>query len=298
MSTILADPAPAPADPSPAPSPTPDLQPSNPAAFDFRSALDETGSFKQGWVDSLPADLKDYAGTLGKYPNVVELLRGHGNAQKLIGQRGNTGLKPPGPDAKPEEVAAWKKLIGVPDTPDAYGLKKPDQLPEGVEWNEEDVKGFQTLAHEIGLTPAQVQKLTEYDLARAGKMTASGKEKLTAFVNEQRDTLKKEWGDSFSNNVERALMAAQLLGLDPKDPEIGNSAKMIKALHSAAALIREDKFVSSNKVGLGLTGADQAEDIRRNPNNPWYNAYHGKETPERQREAQKLMMRLQGIKEE
>jgi hypothetical protein len=72
---------------------------------------------------------------------------------------------------------------------------------------------------------------------------------------------------------------------------------MIKALHSAASLIQEDKFVASNKVGLGLTGADQAEDIRRNPANPWHAAYHNKEGKERQQQAQSLMMRLQGVKD-
>lgn len=265
--------------------------------WDFRSALDDKGAFKQGWVDTLPPDLKEYAGTLGKYPNAAELLRGHGNAQKLIGQRGAPGVKVPGPDAKPEEVAAYRKAIGVPDDVAGYGLKKPDTLPEGVEWNEEQVGKFASLAHELGLTPAQAQKLVAFDTERMGKMSAGGKAKLEAFVNGQRDELKKEWGEQYQNNVGKALKAAELLGLDPKDAEIGNSAKMIKALHSAAALIQEDKFVASNKVGLGLTGADQAEDIRRNPANPWHAAYNGKEGKERQSQAQALMMRLQGVKD-
>ena len=265
--------------------------------WDFRSALDDKGAFKQGWVDTLPPDLKEYAGTLGKYPNAAELLRGHGNAQKLIGQRGAPGVKVPGPDAKPEDVAAFRKAIGVPDDVAGYGLKKPDQLPEGVEWNEERVGEFASLAHELGLTPAQAQKLVAFDTERMGKMNAGGKVKLEAFVNGQRDELKREWGESYQNNVGKALKTAEFLGLDPNDAEIGNSAKMIKALHSAAALIQEDKFVASNKVGLGLTGADQAEDIRRNPANPWHAAYNGKEGKERQAQAQALMMRLQGVKD-
>jgi hypothetical protein len=293
--TLLSGGAPTSApDPTPSPTPTP---PAGGGEWDFRSALDDKGAFKQGWVDTLPPDLKDYAGTLGKYPNVAELLRGHGNAQKLIGQRGAPGVKVPGPDAKPEEVAAYRKAIGVPDDVTGYGLKKPDALPEGVEWNEEEVGKFSALAHELGLTPAQAQKLVAYDTERMGKMNAGGKAKLDAFIQGERDALKKEWGENYQNNIGKALKTAELLGLDPKDAEIGNSAKMIKALHSAAALIQEDKFVASNKVGLGLTGADQAEDIRRNPANPWYNAYHGKETKERQAQAQALMMRLQGVKD-
>ena len=289
--TLLAGDAP---NPTPSPTPTP---PAGGGEWDFRSALDDKGAFKQGWVDTLPPDLKDYAGTLGKYPNVAELLRGHGNAQKLIGQRGAPGVKVPGPDAKPEEVAAYRKAIGVPDDVTGYGLTKPEQLPEGVEWNEEEVGKFGALAHELGLTPAQAQKLVAFDTERMGKMNAGGKAKLDAFIAGERDALKKEWGENYQNNVGKALKAAELLGLDVNDAEIGNSAKMIKALHSAASLIQEDKFVASNKVGLGLTDMDQAEDIRRNPLNPLHAAFHGRETKERQLYAQQQIMRLSGVKD-
>lgn len=283
--------------PSPPPSNTPDnTPPPNSGSWDFRSVLDESGAFKQGWHEALPDDLKPYAGSLGKYPNVTELLRGLGNAQKLIGQRGNQSLKPPGADATPEQLAEWRKVIGVPDDPNGYGIKKPDQLPEGVDWNDEEAAAFGKLAHELNLTPAQAQKLMEYDLARSGKMVSSSQAKIESFIKEQREALQKEWGDKFQNNVSRALKAAELLGLDPKDAEIGNSAKMIKALAAAAELMTEDKFVGSDKVGLGLTGADQAEDIRRNPANPWHNAYHGKEGKDRQKQAAALIARLNGVK--
>lgn len=220
--------------------------------------------------------------------------RAYLDAQKLIGQRQQ--IKPPGPDAKPEEIKAWRTSLGVPETPDAYGLKKPDKLPEGVDWNEEDAKGFQTLAHEIGLTPAQVAKLTEYDLTRSGKQVEGSKAKMESYLGEQRTALKTEWGDKFENNKERAVMAAKLLGLDPNDAELGNSAKMIKALYEASKLIQEDKFVGSDKVGLGLTNKEQADDILHNKNNPWHKAFMGQETKERQAEAQRHRNRLLGIK--
>ena len=67
--TLLSGGAPTPApDPTPSPTPTP---PAGGGEWDFRSALDDNGAFKQGWVDTLPPDLKEYAGTLGKYPNAA-----------------------------------------------------------------------------------------------------------------------------------------------------------------------------------------------------------------------------------
>jgi hypothetical protein len=44
-----------------------------------------------------------------------------------------------------------------------------------------------------------------------------------------------------------------------------------------------------------MDGKAQAEDIRRNPSNPWHNAYIGKEGAARQKEAAALMARLQGV---
>lgn len=266
-----------------------------PVAWDFRSALDDKGAFKQGWVDTLPADLKDYAGTLGKYPNVAELLRGHGNAQKLIGQRPQE-LKPPGPDATPEQKAAWFKTIGVPEKPEEYGLKKPDNLPDGVPWSDEKVSAFQAKAHELGLTPSQVQAMAEFDLEWGAKGYAKGQGEITAYIEGQKTELKTDWGEKFEANRDKALATAQILGLDPNDAEIGNSAKMIKALYAASQLMSEDKFVGSDKVGTGMSRADQAEDMARNKSNPWHNALWGREGPERQAHAQKLRASLMGVK--
>ena len=266
------------------------------AGWDFRSALADDGSFKPDWTQSLPADLKDYAASLGKYPNVTEFLRGFGNAQKLIGQRGGQQIKPPAPDAKPEEIAAWNKLIGVPEKPEDYGLKKPEKLPEGVEWDDANAAEFAAFAHKNGLNAQQVQALMQYDMERQSKGYGKSTAELTAFVEKQRAELQSKWGTQYGENVARAMKAAELLGLDPADPEIGNSAKVIQALHQASQLMQEDKFVASNKVGLGLTGPQQAEDIRRNPANPWHAAYMGKEGKARQLEAQAIMARLQGVK--
>jgi hypothetical protein len=269
-------------------------QQQQPQPFDFRSALADDGSFKQDWTSSLPDDLKDYAPTLGKYPNAKELLRGLGNAQKLIGQR--PGVKPPGPDAKPEEVAAWRKALGIPDAPDGYQIAKPEKLPEGVNWSDDDAKAFTAKAHEIGLTPAQVTALTEFDIQRQAAGTTKGKGEIEAYIAKQREELKASWGGDYENNLARAAKTAEFLGIDPKDPELGNSPKMIQALYKASQLIKEDAFVSPDKTGTGMTGQEQADDILHNKNNPLHNALWGREGTERQRLAQETRARLLGYK--
>ena len=263
--------------------------------FDIRSVVGDDGKFSEGWTDKLPDDLKPYAATFSKYPNITEAFRGFGNAAKMVGQK-SAGVQVPGPDAKPEEVQAFHKALGVPESPEGYGIKKPDSLPEGVEWSDDQVKSFSEEAHKLGLTPQQAQGLIQFDMQRQQATVGQASANIEAYVKSQRDDLQKEWGEEMGNNVEKALKTAQLLGLDPNDAEIGNSAKMIRALHQASALIKEDSIVSGDKVGSGMTGKDQMEDIRRNPNNPWHAAYMGAEGPERQAQASRIMAGLAGVK--
>ncbi|SKA94922.1 hypothetical protein SAMN02745166_02243 [Prosthecobacter debontii] len=265
----------------------------SPEAFDFHSILGKDGSFTAGWQEALPEDLREYAAEFGKYPNAMELLRGHANKAKMIGQR--TGVKPPGAEAKPEEIAAWRKALGVPETAEGYGIAKPEALPEGVQWDEGTVKEFQTLAHDLHLTPHQVQSLMAFDLKQKEGLVSRGREGVDSYLNEQRTLLEAEWGDRIHENTARALRAAQLLGLDPDDAEIGNSAKMIRALHSASVLMQEDRLLGSRSSTAVMGGEAQAEDIRRNPNNPWHKAYLGHEGKERQQEAAEMIRKLRGV---
>lgn len=260
--------------------------------YDFRTAFDDKGGFKQGWTDALPDDLKEYAPTLGKYPNPVEALRGLGNAQKLIGQRQT--IKPPGSDAKPEEITAWRKMLGVPENAEGYGIKAPEKLPEGVKWDDKTANDFAKLAHEINLTPAQAQKLLEFDIGQKQGLYTKGMESLTTHQNQQRTMLQEAWGDKYQDNMNKAIATAERLGLDPNDAELGNSAKFIKALHQASHLFKEDVLLKG--AAGGATGEQAAEDIRRNPNNPLHKAYIGAEGKERQQFAAAEMMRLRGVK--
>lgn len=268
-------------------------------AWDFRSALDDKGNFKAGWDASLPDDLKPSAASLAKYPNPLELMRGHANAAKLIGQK-SAPLKAPAPDAKPEEIAKWNEqvrgILGIPATPEEYKIAKPESMPQGLSWNESEVGEFAKLAHSLNIPPAAAQKLVEFDMQRMQKLNATGEAKLDEFVKSQEAELRKDWGADFEVNLGLAAKAAQVVGFDLNDGELANNAKFVKAMLTVSRMIKPDALVGSDKSSSIMDGKAQAEDIRRNTNNPWHAAYMGKEGPSRQQEAAALMMRLQGVK--
>lgn len=268
-------------------------------AYDFRSSLDDKGNFKSDWTATLPDDLKQSAGVLGKYPNPLEALRGLANAQKLIGQKST--LKAPAPDAPKEEVEKFnsqiRSVLGVPEKADDYKLTKPEKLPEGLSWDEAKVGDWQKFFHENNIPPAVANKIVAKQTAELAAQVEIGKGKLDEFVKAQEAELRNDWGANYEVNLSKAAQAAKIAGFDLNDNELANNAKFIKAMNTVSQLIKPDALVGSDKASSGLDGPAQAEDIRRNPNNPWHAAYHGKEGPDRQREAAGIMRRLQGVKE-
>ena len=266
-------------------------------AFDFRASLDDKGNFKQDWTKSLPDDLKQAEGVLSKYPNPVEALRGLANAQKLIGQKST--LKAPAPDAKPEEVEKFnsqlRDVLGIPQKAEDYKLTTPEKLPEGLTWDEAKAGDFAKLAHSLNIPPAAADKIAAWQMQQMAGMVDAGKAKLDAWVQSQTAELKKDWGADFDANLGKAAKAAQIAGFDLNDGELANNAKFIKAMLTVSNLIKPDALVGADKAGNVMDGKAQAEDIRRNPSNPWHNAFMGKEGPARQKEAAALMARLQGV---
>lgn len=242
--------------------------------FDFRSVIGEDGKFKPNWTDSLPDALKPAKNEFSKYSDVDQLLMGHLGKTQLLGRQKE--VKPPLPDAKPEEIAAWKKTIGAPETPEGYKFDKPENLPEGMQWDEGAVKNFAKVAHDLNLTPYQASKLAEYDMAQKQSMLQAGQGKIAEVRAQAETQLKTEWGDNFSKNIETVKGLVLKGGGDISDPEIANNPKVLKLLLNFSSAFKEDRLIEPSGPSTSLRGEDAVRDVMSNPANPWYAAYHNK----------------------
>lgn len=260
--------------------------------FDFRSVIGEDGKFKQNWADSLPDALKPAKNELGKYADPEQLLLGHWNKAQMLGRQKE--VKPPLPDAKPEEIAAWKKTIGAPETPDGYKFEKPANLPEGMQWDEATVKNFAKVAHELNLTPYQASKLAEYDLAQKQTMIQAGQGIIAESRTKAEAQLKGEWGDNYKQNIETVKGLVAKGGGDPLDPEIGNNPKLLKLLLNFSSAFKEDRLIEPSGPSTSLRGEDAVRDVMTNPANPWHAAYHNKMGPQHQQAALEHINALRG----
>lgn len=93
----------------------------------------------------------------------------------------------PGQDAPPEQVSDFYKKLGVPETPDAYGLKADANVPEhNNETNVAFLKAFGDQAHELKLTKSQAEGMQKFfdDLAvNVGKTQAEAQAAEDAQLN-------------------------------------------------------------------------------------------------------------------
>lgn len=118
-----------------------------------------------------------------------------------------TSIRVPGKDAKPEDVAAFHKALGVPETPDGYEIA----LPEGVELDDAGkarMDAFKAAMHAKGATPAAVSAAFEtYQAFVQQEMTARAEA-----IESARASQKKTWGPEYDRNVELAKRAVRTFG--------------------------------------------------------------------------------------
>ena len=110
------------------------------------------GTFGEGWTNNLPEDSAAYKDTLSKYKSVPDMAKALANANALIGKK----LGVPNEKSSPEEVAAFRRAMGVPESLDEYKLA-PETLPEGMTWNDDMAKPYAEIAHKHGIPPSAMK---------------------------------------------------------------------------------------------------------------------------------------------
>ena len=225
------------------------------------------GTFAEGWANNLPEDSAAYKDTLSKYKSVPDMAKALANANALIGKK----LGVPNEKSSPEEVAAFRRSLGVPDTIDEYKFA-PDALPEGMTWDDNNVKNYAEIAHKHNIPPSAMKALvTEHAKMEHFKMQG-----MQAQIEKQHveavNTLKKEWGGEFDKNIGLAKQAAKIAGVNANsqgfaDPEV------VRGFVRLSQMMSEDKVGRSMSGSEFMTGQARAKDIMSNPDNSWHKRY-------------------------
>ena len=182
--------------PAPAPAPTP-----TPAA-DWRAGL--TGDFAPLAQDKSLESFK------GKDWTEVgpSLAKAFVETKKLVGAKAPT-VKVPGDGATPEEIAAYRKATGVPDTPEEYAITWPE-LPPGEQLDDTARSTWLARMHQIGAPPHIVQAFANLYGQHLQTLHAGYRREAEAAGQE----LRRDWGPNYDANVGRANRYIQKYGGD------------------------------------------------------------------------------------
>lgn len=193
---------------------------------------------------------------------------------------------------KPETIEAWRKehlpklyeagILNRPvGSPAEYGIKRPEQIPAGLGWDDKRAEEYATLAHKHGLTKEAVEELMAFHLGSLQNIQSM----IKTSYDDGMKALKEEFKDNFAQREEQASRLAAALFKNEAElawfEEVGlaNHPTFLSVLMRLAPLVEQDSSVLRGLPGMnagGLTGDDvkrELADIMSNPENPKYKLY-------------------------
>ena len=236
-----------------------------------RGYVGEDGNFSDGWLDRLPGELDPAKQTLAKYRGLPELAKSHFELQQLLGKK-SSAVNIPGEKSTPEEVAAFRKAVGVPETADGYNLK-PEKLPDGVTWDDATGKAYAEIAHKHHIPAAAMKELAALQLSQEAMRAEEVGRMFDEKYERSRQELQTAWGANFDKNIKTAKQLAELAKLDPNTWGAGDP-NVVQALVRIAGMLSEDKLVTGGFAPSIQGGKDRANSIMTDKTNSLYAKYH------------------------
>ncbi|MFZ2937663.1 MAG: hypothetical protein WA066_03040 [Candidatus Omnitrophota bacterium] len=172
-------------------------------------------------------------------------------------------VKVPGENATADEVSAYRKAVGVPDTPDGYKIERPAQAPDGWIFDETLEKKIKETAHQANSTPQQFNKFYQTVIAHEMELYSN----IVKSIDENRqkaiDTLKVMWpGDAYKEKGESSMKSFEKFLDFAKIPEalggkegmkkwvvengLGDDPRMVWMFSEFFNLIGDDRFIAGS----------------------------------------------------
>ena len=172
-------------------------------AENYTSLLEENG-------------LGELTNTVAKYKSPEGLLKGAANLISFAGKKVE-GVVVPNEGSTEQEIAEYRQAIGVPESPTAYDIQ-PENLPEGMGWDEGLAGEWQNAFHEAGISQEQAAKLSQaYSDITNNQLTQANQTlqlQSESEMEQQRAEIQKQWGDKYDTNLQNAVNMAATMGFD------------------------------------------------------------------------------------
>ena len=189
----------------------------------FGEHIAKEGQFQEGWAESLRTAgferLANKAMTAKDEATLFKML------DDTIGYVGKKQIGPvyPTEASSVDEILSYRQAAGVPNDPAGYQLK-PENLPEGVHWSDEDAGAYAEIFHKHHVPAKAAQELLGKYMEGIGNMVTAGKEtingQIAQFAVASEQTFQQEWGNEYSDRLEanRAFVQTRLKPEEMADP--------------------------------------------------------------------------------
>ncbi len=225
------------------------------------------GAADPDWYQQLSAEadgeepsLRDWAKSRG-YKTLDDVVKSARDNQKAVRDSGR--IKVPGDDAAPEDVATFRKAIGVPDDPKGYKLPElKGEDGEPIPLNTTKLQNIASIAHKHGI-PAKALEATLQEIAEADALELSTTE---TEIQSRAEAHAAKWGAQRAEKVAAVGRGLEALGLT-RDEALAIRAAITpeRALDIFAKLgagIGEDTMVDGGgRQRFGVSGAEAQKQL-------------------------------------
>lgn len=248
------------------------------------------------WAKGL-ADEKqrDYA---QRFKSIDDVLNGAMKLREEISSR----IKLPGKDAKPEEIAAYRKQIGAPETADGYEIKAPEGYsidgPVGLV-----IDMAKDIAHQNHVSQAAYQSFAEGMIKIDQEIQQQVNESVKKWRSDKEQEIRKEFGADFEANLNAGKRARDVFGGEElteffNTPVTINGVSMTPGDHPAMI-----KFMATlgKRMGedgvIGITSESERQSVKERIDEIYAKTPPGTAeyaSPAVQKELQALFEKLEG----
>lgn len=232
------------------------------------------GTFVPEWTKRLPEEMGDFRNKLANYKDATELAKALHSAHQLIGKK---GVIVPGRDSPPEEIAAFRKALGVPESSQEYGkaIAPPAEqpLPEGIEWNENIAAPYVDIAHRWNIPPGAMKEMVNLRLKETQFQQEAEKTVIQQNQREGLSKLRMTWRGDYENKIDLVRNAVRHVRGNNNTYGLGDP-EVVRIIGDLASKMKEDTFVGPTGGSAGFSSMRaRANDIQTNSQNPLYKKY-------------------------
>jgi hypothetical protein len=236
-----------------------------------KTILGSGASENQDWRSSLTDELKNN-------PTIQNIKDLESAANTLVHQQKMIGSRIPIPKTDEEKAELYTKL-GRPETSEKYNFAIPETHSKF--FNEEQVKQFKNVAHQIGLNNDQAKALIDFQVKSVDFENQRRDSEMTVGKKNTEEMLRKDWGYDYDNKVRSARRAMSVYAdnelMELLDTEAGNHPSVVRLFARLGEDITEEMAKNTQNNKLAVSPVDAKGDIQKiyaDAKHPYHNAGH------------------------